>query len=200
VNSGTVTIACGRCGLPQTQPLTAGESGAVCLRCEAPTQWWAFPALLRETAVDTGGKRIIADESACFYHAERPARVVCDGCGRFLCSLCDVDYRGRHVCVSCLESGLAEGGGDTFRSRYVRYDNAALALVVLPVLFFPFWTFTIFTAPVAIFLAIYYWREPVSALPRKRWRMVLAIVIGVAQLGLWAAFVSTVFFGFYFNE
>jgi len=199
VSAGRIAIACGRCGTPGTVPLSAEETSTTCGRCGVNTRVLAFPALLREDTPEQTGSRIVADESACFYHANKPARVVCDGCGRFLCALCDIDYRGRHVCASCLESGRAETDGDTFRSRYIHYDTAALAVALFPVVLPFFWFFSVISAPVAIFLAIYFWREPMSALPRVRvrWRALLAIALGALQLSLWVGLIGTVLAGFF---
>ena len=53
------------------------------------------------------------------------------------------------------------------------YDKIALALAVYPMLLF---YLTFFTAPMAIFVAIRYWKAPASILPRTRIRSVIAIV------------------------
>ena len=44
---------------------------------------------------------------------------------------------------------------------------------------------TIFTAPFTLYLSIRYWREPMSVLPRRRWRFVVAILIALFQLAGW---------------
>jgi hypothetical protein len=64
------------------------------------------------------------------------------------------------------------------------YDSMALSLSVLPMLIFPF---TIITAPIAIYIAIRYWKRPGSILPRTRFRFVLAILIALAQIVGWVA-------------
>ena len=197
MSTASIAIGCGRCGAPLALPLAAGEVLTDCQKCGGSTRGWAFPALVREDTPCHSGGTVVADESTCFYHAGKPAKVVCEGCGRFLCALCDTGYRGRHVCASCVEAGRAEAGGDGFRSRYTHYDTVALTVAVLPVILPFFWFLSIFTAPVAVFLAIYFWREPMSALPRARWRALLAIALGALQLALWAGLAGTLFTGIF---
>jgi len=115
---------------------------------------------------------------------------VCDGCGRFLCALCDVELSGQHFCAPCLETGQRKRTLTQLETRRVLYDNIALALAILPVLscfLFPV------TSPLAIAVAIWGWRKPSSLLPRTRVRFVLAILIGLLGLGLSIAWWITIF-------
>lgn len=163
-------------------PLSGTESAMQCGKCGSEVRVLAFPALVCDAAPPPPAPPVVADESACFYHPAKQASEVCSGCGRFLCSLCEVDYRGRPLCTSCIESGRAEE--PPFRSRYIHYDAVALAMVLLPIIP-PLTYFSFIFAPAGIFLAIYYWREPMSILPRRRWRALVAIGLGAFLLISW---------------
>lgn len=51
--------------------------------------------------------------------------------------------------------------------------------------------FSLFTAPVALYYVIRYWKQPQGVLPRTRVRFVLAAVIAVAQLLGWVVLAVT---------
>jgi hypothetical protein len=115
---------------------------------------------------------------------------VCDGCGRFLCALCDVELSDQHLCAQCVETGRRKRTLPRLEPRRILYDNVALALAILPVLscfLFPI------TSPVAIAVAIWGWRKPSSLLPRTKLRFLLAIVIALLGLGLGTAYWVAIF-------
>ena len=48
-------------------------------------------------------------EASCYFHAHKRAAVPCDGCGRFLCSLCDLNFfSDEGVCLFKLGIPLGE--------------------------------------------------------------------------------------------
>jgi hypothetical protein len=155
-----------------------------CRSCDAQVRVVAFPALLRERSEGQGGESIEAEgESSCFFHPKKKAVVPCDSCGRFLCSLCDLELHGQHLCPQCLETGTKKGKLKNLENHRVLYDSIALAMAVLPLLIF---YFTIFTAPAAIYVAIRYRNAPTSVVPRwRRTRFVLALVLSSLQIAGW---------------
>lgn len=159
-----------------------------CLQCGGKSRIIVFPALLHPPANATVTSTALADgDAGCFYHPAKPAATVCDGCGRFLCALCDVELSSQHFCPQCLEAGRRKRTLTRLEPRRVLYDNIALVLAILPVLtcfLFPV------TSPVAIAVAIWGWRKPSSLLPRTKVRFILAIVIGLAGLGLGIAYLT----------
>ena len=73
----------------------------------------------------------------------------------------------------------------TLEDQRVLYDSVALALAFWPMLFvFP----TLVTAPAAIFVALRYWKRPLSILPRSRFRFLLALLLAGGQLVGWTVF------------
>ncbi len=149
-----------------------------CPSCAVELRVEVFPALFREETITPAERVLDASEAGCFYHPDKKAAVVCDACGRFLCALCDMDFDGRHICPACLERGGEKGKIDKLQRGRARHDQIALALALLPLLIF---YFTLFTAPAALFYAIWHWRSPGSIVPNHR-RLILSMAILVASL------------------
>jgi hypothetical protein len=124
-------------------------------------------------------------ESSCFYHPHKRAVLPCESCGRFLCSLCDVELSGQHLCPGCLETGKRKGRLEQLQNHRLRYDKIALGLAVLPVLLIATAWFTIVTAPAAMFVAIRHWKSPSSLLTQSKVRFVVAMLIAGLQLAGW---------------
>jgi hypothetical protein len=151
----------------------------------------AFPALVRAGLEGSRAQAIVLDdESSCYYHPTKKAVVPCDACGRFLCSLCDVELGGRHLCPSCVETGRAKDKLEGMTHERVQYDAIAFDLAFIPVvLFFMCWPAMVVTAPLSIYFAVRYWRTPLSILPRVRWRFVMALGGAALQILGMALFV-----------
>lgn len=158
---------------------------APCPACGVPLQIEVFPALFRKIAPGQSGEAIMIEgESSCFYHPQKKAVVPCDGCGRFLCALCDCALDDRHFCPACLETGRTKGKIKNLENQRTLYDSIALALAIFPMLIF---YFTIITAPMTLFVVIRYWKAPSSILRRTKIRFLAAMVISLLQIGGWAA-------------
>lgn len=156
---------------------------APCPACGVPLQIEIFPALFRKIATGQGGETLLVEgESSCFYHPEKKAVRPCDGCGRFLCGLCDCEFNGQHYCPTCLELGRVKGKIKNLQNQRTLYGNIALALAVYPLLIF---YFTLITAPTALFVAIRYWNAPGSIVHRTKARSVAAIIIALLQISGW---------------
>lgn len=183
--------ACPKCRVPLPLSHYNVAEFLPCSQCRTPIRVAVFAALAHRPPRTSAVSRPLADgEASCFYHPAKPAATVCDGCGRFLCALCDVELSGQHFCAPCLETGQRKRTLTQLETRRVLYDNIALALAILPVLscfLFPV------TSPLAIAVAIWGWRKPSSLLPRTRVRFVLAILIGLLGLGLSIAWWITIF-------
>jgi hypothetical protein len=156
-----------------------------CPACATPLQVEVFPAMFREQARGSTGEFVMTDgEASCFYHPKKKAVQPCEACGRFLCALCDCEHQGRHLCPSCLEAGRTKGKIKSLENARTRYDNIALALALYPVLIF---YFTIITAPMALFVAIRYWKSPRGLTQPSSAKFVLAILVATLELGGWTA-------------
>lgn len=166
------------------------QQAAKCRSCNAEISGVIFPALIKGVTPGKPGERIVSDEEAsCFYHPQKKAVAPCDHCGRFLCALCDVDFGGKHLCSSCLETGKGKPKIESLENKRVLYDDMALSVAVLP-MFIPFLLyFSFLTSPIAFFLAIRHWNTPSSIIPRTKFRLVLAMLIAVLEMTGWVVLI-----------
>ncbi|HUA17438.1 MAG TPA: hypothetical protein VMB25_01755 [Bryobacteraceae bacterium] len=156
---------------------------AFCTTCRAPLSALVFPAFIAEPVRAPGGEALgEAGEASCFYHPQKRASVPCDQCGRFLCSLCRVEFLGENWCPGCIDTRRQKGKLSHLDAHRTLYDNMTLTLAILPA--FLIWP-TIITAPVTLFLTARYWRAPSSQLPRTRIRFILAASIAILQIAAW---------------
>jgi len=79
-----------------------------------------------------------------------------------------------------MATGLSKVAGHDVRSSRVAYDSIALTVALAPLLFFPI---TLLTGPVAIFLSLRYWKQPLALMHANRWRFLAAILIGLIEVG-----------------
>lgn len=165
-------------------------------------QVFLLPAIDRDVTANAPVARAAGgDESLCFFHPGSAAEKACDNCGRFLCAICATPWLGGLLCPECITTAVAKGkesfadakqddGADSLPTRRVLYDTLALQFALVPMLIF---YFTIFTAPVALYIALRFWNRPRSLIPRTRARAVFAILIASAQIIGWVTLGAFVF-------
>lgn len=184
-------VACTSCGTPLPMLPGTGAKRFQCAVCDAELQLEVFPAFFRGTGSGAGvGITGTEGEASCFYHEKKRAAAVCEECGRFLCSLCEVRIGGRDLCPACVERGRTEGSLELLVTRRTLYDGIALSLSFLPLLI-PF--ITLLTAPMAIYVVVRYWNRPGSILPRTRFRFALAAFFALLQVAGWSFFLMEIF-------
>ncbi len=139
-----------------------------------------FPAAIRKQSLVEAEEVMEGGQSTCFFHAKLPATAICDVSGRMICDLCKTDYQGKTVSFEALQSLIGKKSpADAKRSR-TKWDDIALALVILP---FLFWPLLAITAPIAIGICAFQWRKgPTSLVRRSRWRYLLATFLGSLEL------------------
>jgi hypothetical protein len=158
-----------------------------CPSCNAQVGAEVFPAALRDPVAEARQSENVStpEEASCFYHPAKRAVETCANCGRFMCALCDVELSGEHICPSCLSTGRKKGRIRNLENERVLYGNVALALAILPIL--TIW-FTIFTAPIAIYMAVRYWKAPQSLVSGGgKTKLGIAFTLGVIQVLAWIA-------------
>jgi hypothetical protein len=161
--------------------------GSDCLVCGQRVEVRAFAAIENEARGERPEAIVGADEAGCYYHPQNRAAVPCDGCGRFLCALCDLALDGKHLCPQCVEAGVKTNQLAAADTRRTFHDSMALAFATWPMLLF---YFTVFTAPVTLYYVIRYWNQPQGILPRSKLRFVLAAILAVLQIAGWVILVS----------
>lgn len=183
-------ITCTKCQTPVQTDLLRQDFSAQCHSCGSKLQVVVFPALFRPLAKGQAAEHVVMDEQAsCFYHPDKKAVVPCSTCGRFLCSLCDVVFENKHICPSCLAQSQQKGKTEKLEKRRVLWDDVALSLILLSVLFFPI---SLFTAPAALFIAVRNCRKP-GSMVRGKQRYAVAITLSLAIMVMWGIFLVTVF-------
>jgi len=182
-------VQCPKCRIELLEERLFNQSSmAPCRGCGSPLQIEVFPAYFRRnTAVADSETSLIEGESTCFYHSSKRAVIPCQGCGRFLCALCDCELHGQHFCPVCLEAGKTKGKIKNLQNERTRWDGIALALAIYPVVTIVFWVFSIVTAPIALFISIRYWNAPRSIFHRTKIRFVLAIIFSSVEIFFWGA-------------
>lgn len=179
-------IACPTCHA--IQPVDMINTGTLipCTKCGDPLRVDLFKAFLDAVeAGSTGVPVYLPGQAECFYHSGKQAVAPCAACGRLLCDLCRVQFQDQEYCLACMATGRRARTMTRLENQRILYDSVALALAFWPMLFiFP----TLFTAPAAIFVALRYWKRPLSILPRSRFRYLLSLLLAGGQLVGWTVF------------
>jgi len=183
------TLTCTNCKQALFEELARSEPPQHCPHCNHQLRLALFPAWFRagSGASTTGTSRaVVSDEAGCFFHERKLAVTTCDECGRFICSLCDLEIAGQHLCPRCLESGSRRGSIVDLERQRIRYDQLAVSLAAFSLLFF-------FLSPIlagaGIFIVLWKWKSPPSRLINSRAVAVTALVLLVLEfvggLALW---------------
>lgn len=181
-------IDCPHCKIPLERQVFNTPNMTKCPSCDVPIKVEAFPAFFDDRAVSAAANaQVIDHESSCFFHPQKKAVVSCGMCGRFICSLCDIQMGGEHICPSCLEAGKKKRKIANLENHRVLYDDIAVAVAIIPMIFF--WP-TILTAPASIYIALRHWKSPGSIIRRSKIRFVIAILISLLQLTGWVILIS----------
>ncbi len=180
-------IQCTKCQTPISNDRLNTPQAVACESCDSRLEIQAFPALFRPDAPGRTGQALLADsEAGCFYHGDKRAVRTCEGCGRFLCELCDVAFNSLHLCPVCLEAGIKKRKIKNTENHRTLYDSIALGLAFFPMVFV---FITCITAPLALYMSIRYWKRPTSILPRTKIRYILAMVFALVQIGGWSTMI-----------
>jgi len=181
-------LNCTNCKTPLNNAAANTRSLVACAACSSLLRVDVFPAINRSLPVGRTGAALEVDkEAGCFYHPRKKATVPCAACGRFLCALCDVSLNGQHMCPACFEKGKTHHKIKNLENHRTCYDSVALMVTTVSILIY--W-FTIFTAPIVIYLTVRHWNTPSSIIPRTKIRFIIAFVIAGAQITGWILFFS----------
>ena len=183
-------LECPQCNKALDQSQVNTPDLTACPSCMTALRADVFPALYKPLSDDRSGETLKTEkEAGCFFHPNKKAEVTCTACGRFLCSLCDLEINADHLCPLCLEKGRTKRKISNLENNRTCYDTIALYMAAFPMLFF--WP-TLLTAPIAIFISIRYWKSPTSIIRRSKLRFIAAIGIAGLQIGGWTLFFANV--------
>jgi len=175
-------LPCPQCGRTLGDLSWHDSEEGVCRSCLTEFEFMRFPELSAKRQGATPKAVVVPEHATCYHHPENQAEVVCAGCGRFLCSVCAVNFGGRVICAACIKAGL-ETDARSIKSR-VLFDGVALSIAVLPILA---WPVTLVSAPIALGTAIYGWRKPPSLVTPGRSKLVAAALVSLAEIAGWVA-------------
>ena len=158
------------------------EGGAaMCPACGSGNTVRAFPAMLA-TAAAVLPETALEGEAACFDHPGKRATAACSQCGRYVCGLCSVEFGAEMWCPSCVTARAGKARSANLETSRVLWDSVTLTL---PLGSIAMWPLTFVTAPAALAIGIAKWRQPLSLVRTSRWRMLLGIVVAVAEIVGW---------------
>jgi hypothetical protein len=186
-------LTCPHCGAALPPHALAADKEELCPGCRIPLRGqvfrvWSTPRPEPPTTSD----RALEGEAVCFFHPSNRAALPCDACGRFICTICDLQIGSRHLCPVCLGSGLGKQKLPEIISKRFLWSFVAFWLGLVPLVGVIFlWPVLIVTGPMAIILALVGWNRPGSLVRgRQRWAAVVGILFGLAQLGVTFGFIS----------
>lgn len=165
---------------------------AACPSCGAMSWTRLYPAFFAPGFVDEPQRVLVDGSSECFHHPGRAAVAACQRCGRFLCSLCVVDFGGEQICPSCIAARREKGAMRELDQRRILYDHIALSLAIVSIFIS---CFSIVTAPASLYMAIRHWKTPCSIVSplRTRINFVLSILISSGVLFVWLLILAYAF-------
>jgi hypothetical protein len=182
------SIDCPKCALPLEWQSFNTPDMTRCPSCATPLRVEIFPAFFGDLPTsEAAGTLAVDNDSGCYFHPQKKAIIPCALCGRFICSLCDIELSGQHICPSCFETGQKKHKIETLENHRVLYDDIALALSIIPMIFI--WP-TIATAPASIYLSIRHWKSPTGIIPRTKVRFIIAIFLSLFQITGWVILIS----------
>lgn len=172
---------CPKCKVPLVGLDSAEDTGeGVCAACATALEFTLFPARRRAKQV-LRVERSLEGDSTCYFHPTNHAASICDGCGRYVCAVCEVPSDdGRKLCPPCVSASRKKTVQKA--DEIVVYDQLALTVALLPILI---WPITLVSAPVALGLVIYGGNKPRSLIRPGRWRLRVAAVLAVLEISAW---------------
>ena len=177
---------CPRCNWEQPGVAVGVPGEHKCRYCGTVFEESIFPAVLNEfSPVAVQDAEIGSGEARCYFHDGRVAAVVCDGCGVYLCPLCDLNIADGHYCSNCLTKIKNES--TDLLNRVLFVDTLLLWFSVLSTMII----YLTFIFDIAIIIMCFrFWgtvRQPYKK--RGNWRFLLAGTISAVKI---LAFISLV--------
>lgn len=189
------TLPCPACAAPLDPAEWGHWREASCPRCRTTLHGAIFPAWSRPDSQPAGtSDRAAEGEAVCFFHPANRAALTCDRCGRFLCAICDMPVGARHLCPSCLSSGIGQEKLPEIVPWRFLWAPCAFWLGVGPTILALFmWPMLVVTGATAILVALIGWKRP-GSLPRGRQRglAIAGLVFGLVQVALWFGLIALI--------
>lgn len=166
----------------------------VCRKCGTSHEGRLYPALFRKKPEEIFESKLVAgSDASCFHHPAKQAEVACESCGRFLCSVCDIPFEGKHLCSSCFSSERDKGNFSEWDAE--RKCPGSIALFFVIVSFLIPW-FALIVIPGVILYVCMNWKAKGSIVRTSKWRLVLALVLVLIQFLVYGSFIVVFIVGF----
>jgi hypothetical protein len=183
-------LLCTQCEADLPRAAVNQDRLVTCEVCGHQSIAYVFPAYYTAEVAGERAPSRRGDQSSCFFHPGKVAQTACDGCGRFLCSVCDIVVGAHHLCPICVQNQAVPGSASKLETERVRHDQITLALaVVAPFVMFPV---VPLTAPYAVYRGIRYFRNPGSLVSHSKWPTILALFFAFLQIAGMVAIVVAV--------
>ncbi len=178
---GEAILQCPRCRSGLNVNASTDRIEEACPVCLGKLSLFVFPRLFRAPVYSDEKSSYISGEkeATCAFYPELKAEKICDRCGAFLSEKATVRWGARDFCLPCLYFLREEEKATDFIAKADFPENKALALVT--------WLapFSLFTAPVALFLLFRYRKPSPGFVPRGRGRWWTALLLSLALLAGW---------------
>lgn len=174
-----IHLGCGKCGHTIARESWNAQTASACPRCLALQYTRVYSSATGTEDAPTPPHRIQTEgEGSCYFHAANRAEAGCPSCGRFLCSLCQIQRPGGMLCPSCFSYLRKERSPEVAR-RYIMHDSLALLLTTLPMALI---IWPLFTTPAAIIYNLINFNRTRSVLPRSPWRKWAVFAVAGVQI------------------
>jgi hypothetical protein len=161
-----------------------------CAKCRTGQKVVLFSALGTEPEKGATAEAVVEDNAACINHPDKAATALCDGCGAYVCSLCEIAVEEQQLCPTCFNNRLSDFS--TINKKTVLYDAHALSLSFFSILVGPM---ALILAPIAIGMTLFYWNKVNTPYPRGKWRFVVAFIIALLLFIGWGTWLFEITLG-----
>lgn len=155
-----------------------------CPACSNQVMVTAFPAI----TTPSGTSSIVpceSGESSCFFHSNNRAETICDGCGRFLCGLCSIGFGQRRFCPDCIYRNRRQKSDPLLIDQAILFDNIATTILVLSILTLGYILLGFIVGLLSVCLVFIGWRYQRTLVQRSRFRLGVALGLGLIGAGAW---------------
>jgi hypothetical protein len=179
LDSETAILQCPSCRSPLKVARLVSSLEERCPVCRAETHLTTFPRLYGNFAGGAEDAPASENEATCSFFPALRAQLVCDECGTFLSHRASTRWGGEVLCLPCLHRLREVEKSPDFIAKSMLHDRRALFLVT--------WLapFTLFTAPLAIFLLLSHRGKPEGFVPRGRTIWWIAMTLAAVWLTAW---------------
>ncbi len=183
MGNGTTPLRCCKCRYPINNQRVGVNTTISCERCGTSIRVFSFPALYHSEHQEVAKEVDNEDDASCFFHDTKKAVDSCGKCGRFICSICDMNIGSSHFCPECVASGRSKKKGDLLKMEAPLHDNIALLIALLGCVFGLMY-FGFILGPIALFLVLRNWNKLDTIVPRMKWRFIIATFVALTAIGI----------------